>query len=144
MFSPRVCSRQVEKEKPNVSRTRVLAQSPATRATPVSAKSWVVSSTSIDMVIGPPMIATPIAAIPMSAAVAAGRAAANPRSGDSTPAEQLADQRADEQRSEEEAAAKAEAERDGRRGDLDAEDDREEPQRHLGAKIEVKRAMAGR
>ena len=35
IFWPRVCMRHVEKEKPNVSRTTVLAQRPAVTATPV-------------------------------------------------------------------------------------------------------------
>ena len=90
----------------------------------------------------PPTIATAIAAMPISAA-SDGSIGRCP--GDRQAArEQLSCERADEERCEEQAAAESEAKRDCGCQDLHEEDEQKKAQSHLGAKIEVKRAMACR
>ena len=66
MVSPRRCRRQVENEWPNMKRTKMLVTMQPASTTAVTSTLRVISSTRKDIVSGPPTIATPSVAIPVS------------------------------------------------------------------------------
>ena len=143
MVSPRRCRRQVEKEWPNMKRTKMLVTMQPASTTAVTSTLRVISSTRNDIVSGPPTIATPSVAMPVSMLTMGSTVKPRPVH-TSTAAKNFPSRLPTNSEAEEKTAAEARGQRDQAGDQLQRDDGGDEADRHLAVQVEHHRAVAGR